>query len=287
MNEIYDVVIIGCGPAGLSASINAKIRNKKLLLLGVELCSPKLHKTPIIYNYPGLPNIKGEDLRQSLIRHVESMGIEITKKKADGVYSLGEEFNILCGNETIRSKTCIIATGISYGNDIDGEKEFLGNGVGYCATCDAPLYKGKNVAIIGYTSEGEEEAEFLSEVCSKVYYIPMYKFSSKLKGNIEIINEIPLKIIGNKHASGILFNNSTLNVDGVFLIKETAPMEQLVPGLELYEKHIKVNRNMETNIPGLYAAGDCAGKPYQLAKAVGEGQIAALSAVSYIDKMKH
>jgi thioredoxin reductase (NADPH) len=178
----------------------------------------------------------------------------------------------------------IVATGINYGKPLKGESEYLGRGVGYCATCDAPLYKGKTVVLVAYTNEGEEEANFLSEVCEKVYYVPLYKGPGHLPDKVEVVKDVPVEIVGDKKASGLVMKNSKLEADGIFIIKETSSPEQLVPGLEMDGPHIKVGRNMMTNIEGIYAAGDCAGKPYQLSKAAGEGQIAALHAVGYIDK---
>jgi len=107
-----------------------------------------------------------------------------------------------------------------------------------------------------------------------------------LADNVEVVYDKPIEITGNERAAHLVLNNSKLNIDGVFIIKDTTPPSQLVPGLEMDGHHIKVNRNMMTNISGLYAAGDCTGKPYQLSKAAGEGQAAALNAVSYVDKMK-
>lgn len=286
MDELYDIAIIGCGPAGLSAAINCKIRNKNILFFGTEVCSEKMHKSPYIFNYLGFSKISGEALRQEFLKHAEDRGVVLTKEKADAVYSMGEEFSISCSDKMYRAKSVIIAAGINYGRAIKGETEFLGKGVGYCATCDAPLYKGKTVALVAYTREGEEEANFLSEVCSKVYYIPLYKTPGPLFEKVEVINDAPLEIAGDNKVTHLTLKNSKLEVAGVFIIKETSPPEQLVPGLEMDGTHIKVDRNMMTNIDGLFAAGDCAGKPYQLLKAAGEGQIAALHAVGYVDK-KH
>jgi len=286
VDELYDIAIVGCGPAGLSAAINCKMRNKNILFLGTDLCSVKLHKSPYIFNYLGFSKIKGEDLRQQFLKHVEDAGITLTKEKADAVYDMGGEFNISCGDKIYGSKSVIVAAGINYDKAIKGESEFLGKGVGYCATCDAPLYKGKTVALVAYTDEGEEEANFLSQVCKKVYYVPLYKDASNLFDKVEIVKDVPDEIIGDKKVTHLALKGSKLEVDGVFIIKETASPEQLVPGLEMDGPHIKVDRNMMTNIEGLYAAGDCAGKPYQLLKAAGEGQIAALHAVGYIDRKR-
>lgn len=282
---MYDIAIIGCGPAGLSAAVNSKIRKKETLLFGVELCSTKLHKSPQIFNYLGFSKIAGEELRKSFLKHAEDAGVHLTKEKPDAVYAMDNEFNIVAGDKVFRSKAVIIAVGINYGQSIPGEAEYLGKGVGYCATCDAPLYQGKTAAVIGYTNDGEEEANFLSEVCRKVYYIPQYEDLGQLHGNVEVLTDKPKEIRGDKFVSQLVLQNSSLEVDGVFMIKETAPLQQLVPGLEMDGQHIKVDRNMMTSIQGLYAAGDCAGKPYGLAKAAGEGQIAALQAVGYLDKL--
>jgi thioredoxin reductase (NADPH) len=285
MEDLYDIAIVGCGPAGLSAAINCRIRNKNTLLFGTEMCSIKLHRSPYIFNYLGFSKIKGEDLRQQFLKHAKDAQVVLTKEKVDAVYSMGSEFNISCGEKIYRSKCAIIAAGISYGKPIKGESEYLGRGVGYCATCDAPLYKNKTVALIAYTSEGEEEAGFLSEICKKVYYVPLYKTLENLSQKVEIVKEVPIEIAGDQKVAHLVLKNTSLEVDGVFIIKETASPEQLAPGLEMDGPHIKVDRNMITNIEGLYAAGDCAGKPYQLSKAAGEGQIAALHAVGYVDRI--
>jgi thioredoxin reductase (NADPH) len=184
------------------------------------------------------------------------------------------------------ARAVIIATGMEFTRPLKGEAEFLGNGVGYCATCDAPLYKNKVVTIVAYNKEGEEEANFVSELASKVYYIPMYKGEYKLNSNIHVVKEIPLEILGGDKVEKLKLNNTELTTDGIFLLKDSVAPDQLVPGLLIEEGHIKVDRNMRTNIEGCYAAGDCAGKPYQYLKSAGEGQVAALSAVSYLDSKK-
>lgn len=285
MDPLYDIAIVGCGPAGISAALNAKIRNKKILFLGTEFCSIKMHKTPFVLNYLGFPKIKGEDLRQKFLKHAEEIGIVLTNEKAESVYPINNEFHVRCGEKTYRSRAVILATGINYGKTVKGEAEYLGKGVSYCATCDAPFYEGKRVALIAYTAEAEAEGNFLSEICEKVYYIPLYKNVGFLNERIQIIRGNPVEIAGEQTVKKLILDTTTLEVSGVFIIKETLPPQQLVPGLEMDGPHIRVNRNMMTNIQGLYAAGDCAGKPYQLSKAVGEGQIAALHAVEYIDKM--
>jgi thioredoxin reductase (NADPH) len=284
--NIIDIAIIGAGPAGLSAAVNAKIRNKSIIIFGGE--AERLKKSPRVDNYLGFIEIKGEELVKHYLKHVEHMGIEINDNKVNNVFPMGGTFGISLKNGDLhRAKTVIIATGISNTKYLKGEQELVGKGVSYCATCDGPLYRGKDVALVGYTpEESEAEVNFLAEICNKVYYIPMYKEEGQVKEQIEIINQKPVAINGQERVANLELDGSTVEVEGIFIIRETTPVDQLLPGLEIAENAIKVNRDLATNIPGAFAAGDCTGKPWQIAKAVGEGQVAALSAVKYLDELK-
>ncbi|WP_099189439.1 NAD(P)/FAD-dependent oxidoreductase [Tepidibacter mesophilus] len=280
----YDVAIVGSGPAGLSAAINAKIRNKNIIVFGNSNLSDKIVKAPKVDNYLGIHGINGENLKDMFKSHIDKMGIEITEERINNVYAMGDYFALMVNEKTYEATTVILATGIEYAKPIKGEENYLGKGVGYCATCDAALYRGKKVVIVGYNSEAEEEANFLMEMASDVYYIPMYKGEYELSDNIEIINDIPIEVKGDMKANKLVFRNSELDVDGIFFIRNSISPKYLVPGLEVEDGHINVDRTMKTNIKGCFAAGDCIGKPYQYIKAAGEGQVAALNAVSYIDK---
>lgn len=283
--EIYDIAIVGCGPAGYSAAINAKIRNKKFVLFGGDVCAEKTLKSPHIENYLGFPGQAGPELRNKFDEHLKSMDIEVTRGKVTAIYPQGDTFSLQVKADIIQAKTVIITTGVSFGKLIDGEAEFLGRGVSYCATCDGPLYKGKNVAVISYTEEEEDETAFLAELCSKVYYVKQYKEMKRtFPNNVEVLDAKPIKISGEMSATKLELEGNTLDVNGIFILRKAVSPGQLVPGLELDENHVTVNRSMETNIPGLYAAGDITGRPYQIAKAVGEGLVAALSAVGKLDK---
>ena len=194
--ERYDIVIIGTGPAGLSAAITAKVRNKKILLIGSKDLSPKVEKAHTIQNYLGLPSVSGEKMAEAFQKHLDDMGIEITEKKINTVYAMGDYFGIQAGTEMFEADSVILATGVTMDKPLPGENEFLGRGVSYCATCDAALYRGKTVAVIGYGPKEEAEADFLAEIVGKVYYIPMYKEPYHLVENVEIVKEKPLEIIG-------------------------------------------------------------------------------------------
>lgn len=286
MSERYDIAIIGSGPAGLSAAINAKIRNKKVIIFGIDELSNKLMKAPKINNYLGYYDISGVELKDKFKKHLESMEIRITYEKVNSIYAMGDYFSIMVNDIMYESTTVIIATGIEYNKPIKGEEHFLGKGVGYCATCDAPLYRGKTVTIVGYNRNAEEEANYVSEIAGDTYYIAMYNETHNLNSNVKLISGKPLEIVGEDKVNKVILNRGEINTDGVFVLKDSIAPGELVPGLQIENEHIKVDRNMSTNIEGCFACGDCTGKPYQYMKAAGEGQVAALNAVAYLDKKK-
>ncbi|GAA0084654.1 NAD(P)/FAD-dependent oxidoreductase [Clostridium sp. MB05] len=285
MSERYDIAIVGSGPAGLSAALNAKIRNKKFIIFGYSNLTNKLVKAPKINNYLGFYGMTGERIKEIFQEHLNAMDIEITEERINSIYAMGEYFALMANDKTYEAKSVIIATGIEYTRPIEGEEKYLGKGVGYCATCDAPLYKGKVVTIIGHNKEAEEEANYVSELAGELYYIPMYKNNYKLKNNIKIIEDKPKEVAGELKVNRLILNNTELETDAVFILKDSISPGQLVPGLKIEDNHIAVDRLMRTNIPGCFAAGDCVGKPYQYIKSAGEGNIAALSAVKYLDSI--
>lgn len=284
--ERYDIAIVGSGPAGLSAALNAKIRNKKFIIFGNKELSHKLSKAPKINNYLGFYGVNGADVKDKFLEHIDKMGIEITEERVNNIYAMGDYFALMVNEKMYEATTVILATGMEYTKPIKGEEELIGKGVGYCATCDAPLYKGKTVTIIGYNKEAEEEANYVSELAGKVYYIPMYKGETSLNENIEVVAKKPLEIVGEAKVSSVKLEDGELETDGVFILKDSISPGQLVPGLEIVDGHIHVDREMKCNISGCFAAGDCVGKPYQYIKSAGEGNIASLSAVKYIDTLK-
>jgi thioredoxin reductase (NADPH) len=180
----------------------------------------------------------------------------------------------------------ILATGVVQGKPLPGEEELLGHGVSYCATCDAPLYRGKRAAVIGYSPKEEAEAAFLAEVCSEVLYFPVYKEETSLPESVRVIREKVTGIENTAEGRVVKTAENGYTVDGVFVLREAVAPGQLVPGLEVDGSHVAVNRKMEASIPGIFACGDIAGAPYQYIKAAGEGNVAALSAVSYLDQLK-
>lgn len=167
--KIHDVAVVGCGPAGLSAAVNAAIRKKDIVILGSEFCSPKLHRAPRIDNYLGLPGVSGEELRQAALKHVAQFGLEVLPARVETIIPLDGHFQLLTRTDIYEAKAVILATGVVEVATLPGEKELLGRGVSYCATCDGPIFSGQPVAVISDLEEGEEEANYLADIASEVY----------------------------------------------------------------------------------------------------------------------
>lgn len=281
----YDIIIVGFGPAGISAGLNASIRRKKVLIIGKK--SKALEKSPSIKNYLGFNDIKGSDLYNNFTNHIKNYPVEILDKKIKAVYAMGEYFSVDLGEKMLTSKACIVAAGVDMGKSIEGEDKFFAKGISYCATCDASLYKGKKVVLLGMNDEAIEEANFINKMASQTIFVNPNKKDVKLDDGIEIINKKPEKFTGKLRAESlILEDGQELVADGFFIIKNSSKPESLVPSVEIEDGHIKVNYDMSTNIKGLFACGDITGRPYQINKAAGQGQIAGLNAASFISKNK-
>ncbi|MCR5481547.1 MAG: NAD(P)/FAD-dependent oxidoreductase [Clostridia bacterium] len=283
----FDIAVIGTGPAGLEAAITAKVRNKNVLLLGSTNLSPKVEKAHTVQNYLGLPQVSGEDMQKAFSRHLESMDIVITQDRINTVYAMGSYFALQGHAGMYEADSVILACGMSAAKPFPGELENLGRGVSYCATCDGALYKGKSALVIGYSAEEEKEADFLAEMADEVIYIPMYSRETSLNEKVRVLSGVNPVSIEKKDKRVILsLKERNIETDGIFILRESVAPSQLVPGLELEKNRVVVDRKQKTNIPGLFACGDITGEPYQYIKAAGEGNVAALSAVSYLAEMK-
>lgn len=283
----YDLAIIGAGPAGLSALLNAKIRNKSVIIFGTD--SPSLENSESIKNYLGFGDVSGKELNDAFKKSLEAYDYEKSDQKVQQVYAMGDYFGLMLkNNDMVEATSVIVATGIELKKDLINEDKFFAKGVSYCATCDAALYKGKKVLVIGYNEESVEEANFTSEIVDQLIFVNMYKDDIKLNDSIEVISgEVPVEFIGEDRASVLKFKSGKeISADGFFIIRDSSKPSRLVPSIETDEEHIIVHDNCRTNIRGLYAAGDVAGRPYQINKSVGQGQVAALDAAKYISLLK-
>ena len=283
----YDIAIIGTGPAGLSAAITATIRNKSVLLLGSKDLSMKVTRAHAIQNYLGLPNIRGEDLGAAFRAHIDQLGVKVTEDRIQAAYNMGEYYALQGVSEIYEAKALILATGMVPGKLLPGEQMLLGRGVSYCATCDAPLYRGKRTAVIGYSEKEEHEAAFLAEVCQEVTYFPMYRDAGKaLPESVRVITDRPTEVTEAEGQRRVVTPAGDFDFDGVFILRDSISPGQLVPGLAIENNHVAVDRTMATNLPGCFACGDVVGLPYQYIKSAGEGNVAALSAAAYLDTKK-
>ena len=271
---MYDIAVIGAGPAGYSAAINARKREKTVIVIGQN--TGWLSRAESIENYPGMPGVSGTQMRSVMADQASTMGAELRGGVVHQVISMGETFALSLGADFVEARKVILATGAKQPKLLEGEERLLGRGVSYCGTCDGMLYRGKHVAVIGEGAEAVPEANFLMGLCASVTYFG--KPDAALDSRIQVREEKVTGITGDMRASGLIAGGEELPFDGVFIFREAMALSSLLPGLEMDGAFIRVDRQMRTSLAGVFAAGDCTGLPLQVAKAVGEGCIAALAA---------
>ncbi|NLV86952.1 MAG: FAD-dependent oxidoreductase, partial [Clostridiales bacterium] len=230
-----------------------------------------LWKAKTLENYPGMPKVSGEKMLEVFRKQIADAQVQVVEGRALSALSMGNAFGVTVGQDYYDCRTIILATGIVQQTSFSGETEFLGRGVSYCATCDGMLYRDKKVAMIGLSEEAKAETEFLRSIGCEVEY-----FDKNSAKKYEIVGEQGVKAL---IADGVRFP-----VSGVFILRNTIAPSSFLAGIETDGGHITVDENMKTSIAGVYAAGDCIGRPYQIARAVGQGNTAALSACEYLDK---
>lgn len=283
---IYDIAIVGGGPAGWAASLNARRRNKQTVVIGKEAISSKLAQAHRVDNYPGLPLISGSDLAVKMREHAENNGALFIKDEIQNIFRDGDRFALFGREQQLQALSVILAVGIGLNSGIKGEDDFVGRGVSYCATCDGMFFKDKPVAVLGYIREAEAEVNFLAQICSAVYYLPLYKNPAPFDTKVTRIDGKPLAITGGERVEALTTSSGQWKVDGIFIERSGRPADQLLDNLKTEDGLIVVDGNQATNIPGVFAAGDCTGKPWQISRATGQGQVAALSAVHYLENLE-
>ena len=280
---MYDAAIIGTGPAGLSAAIVLKLHNKEIIWFGSGQYSDKVGKAEKIANYPGMGLITGTELNARFAAHAAQMELDIIENMVTSVMAADDHFMLLAESEIYTTKTVLLATGAATAKGFPGETALLGRGVSYCATCDGFLVKGKTIAVYCGAKRYEHEVSYLAGLAEKVYLHTQYKDSEIDLPNVECLKKPIKQVMGENRVSGVgLADDTLINVDALFCLRDAIAPATLLPGLEADDTKIITNRKMETNLPGCFAAGDCAGRPYQIAKATGEGNTAAHSIVEYL-----
>ena len=278
----YDIIVLGSGPAGLSAAVTARGRNKSVLVIGNRWQDSPLARAERVDNYLGMPGMTGMEMLEAFQRHAQEMGVEMVTGKVLSIMEW-EGFNLTVGSQLYQGSALILAPGVVRQAKFPGEETYLGRGVSYCATCDGMLYRNKPVAVVGRSKDAPHEAAYLKSIgCQVVYVAP--KRPDQLEEDIPFVQAAKLAVKGEQTVTALEADGADIPVNGVFILREAVAPGDLLPGLTLENGAIQVDRSMTTSVPGVFAAGDATGAPLQVSKAVGGGLIAALSACEYLDR---
>ena len=283
----YDIAVVGGGPAGLSAAINARARGKSVVVVGNDYRESPLYRAERVDNYLGMPGMTGAQMLEAYRRHAESMEVDFRAGRVLNIMQLEGTCYLSIGSEMETAKAVVLATGVVRGKKLPGEVKYLGRGVSYCATCDGMLYRGKPVVVVGMAPDAPEEANFLQGIGCQVTYVSA-RAPEGLVPAIPYVKSGRLEIVGEDGVTALRVGDTELPAQCVFLLRSAMPPTDLLPDLALEENgYITVNRQMGTNLPGIFAAGDCTGLPLQLSKATGEGLVAGQAAAEYVDQLSN
>ncbi len=282
MEHQFDTAIVGGGIAGYTAALTAKHLLLDYLWLG-EGGFGKLRAAEAVRNFPFFSG-SGKELCARLEEQKEAEGIVRTEARIDGIYRTMDGYTLTAGKLTFSARTVILASGVDTKGKAAGEAEFVGRGVSYCAVCDGALYRGKKVVAVLSSPRYEEEARLLAKFVKTLTCICLYEPPMPPEGNVKSVCDAPKRIEGGFRVERLVCEKGSYPADGIFFLKDSTPPQALCGGLTMEGGHVKVTRMMETNLNGLFAAGDVTGRPYQYAKAAGEGCIAAHSVKAYLQK---
>lgn len=294
---IYDVIIIGLGASGVSASIYAKRSGLNVCVINYGIPGGIISTSSIVENYPGFKSISGSDFAFNLFEQFNNLDVPLFNEEVINIID-GDIKEVKTKNNIYKAKKLIICSGRKTRRlDVENEDKFLGRGISYCATCDGNLYKDKTVCVVGGGNSALESALYLSNLCKKVYILVR---KNKFIGNKSLIDEVNekenicikfmtniIRVEGNDIVTGVKTNNGEIKLDGIFINIGYEPSINIVKDLniKLDKNYIVVDEHMETNIKGIYAAGDIIKKDlYQLVTAVSEGAIAATNVYKSIRK---
>ena len=298
MNEIYDVIILGAGIAGMTAAIYARRANKTVLVVEGKVPGGQIVNATDVRNWPGEERISGENLTQKIYHQVNNFGAKVLYEVVESVKKDGDLFEIATDEGAYKGRSVIIATGSRDKElGVPGEKELVGHGVSYCVTCDGELYKGQDVAVVGGGNTAIYDTLYLANLARKVYLVhrrPQFRADAalveqvqKLKNVELLLGQIPERIIGESEVEGLMLKNETLPVKAVFVAVGRTPETEVVQGLvDLDENgYIIAGEDCHTSVLGVFAAGDCRTKQVrQLVTAAGDGAVAAGAAVEYLNQ---
>lgn len=283
---VYDVAIVGGGPAGCSAAVTAANRSFSTVLFDTGDFGLALRKSKLVKNYLGLPDRSGEELMDAFVAHMKAGKTEVVPHKVLNIMPMEGSFYLATPGDVYQARSIVLCPGVAHGNPLAGESAFLGKGVSYCATCDGYLYKGKTIGVITNLPSAWEEVEFLAGLAQQVKVWASYPVPETRPENLQVMAGQPQEILGDEKVTGLRTTAGEETLDGLFILRETDPLEKFLPGLELDGSFIRVDGKLATSVPGVFAAGDAIGYPWQINKAAGEGQKALLSAASWLREKK-
>ena len=296
---MYDSIIIGAGPAGMTAAIYLARANKKVLIIEKETIGGQISSSPLVENYPGYEGISGSVLANNMYNQVDKLGVDIELDEVTDIIP-GELHTVKTLDNEFKARTVIIATGVKYRLlGLENEIELIGNGIHFCVSCDGAFYKGKHVAVVGGGNTGIINALALADMCEKVYLIQdkdkltgekILQDKLKQKVNVEVItNSVVSKIIGDDKLEKIISKNgkkeNEIIVDGMFISIGLMPQSDFLKGIiDLDKFNYAVSFDTKTKIDGIFVAGDIRTKPFrQITTAVNDGTTSALYALEYLD----
>ena len=296
---MYDSIIIGAGPAGMTAAIYLARANKKVLIIEKETIGGQISSSPLVENYPGYEGISGSVLANNMYNQVDKLGVDIELDEVTDIIP-GELHTVKTLDNEFKARTVIIATGVKYRLlGLENEIELIGNGIHFCVSCDGAFYKGKHVAVVGGGNTGIINALALADMCEKVYLIQdkdkltgekILQDKLKQKVNVEVItNSVVSKIIGDDKLEKIIIKNgkkeNEIIVDGMFISIGLMPQSDFLKGIiDLDKFNYAVSFDTKTKIDGIFAAGDIRTKPFrQITTAVNDGTTSSLYALEYLD----
>ncbi|MCH5286441.1 MAG: FAD-dependent oxidoreductase [Christensenellaceae bacterium] len=273
-----DMLIIGSGPAAWSCALTARQRNLSVTVAAAVSETSWLQRAERIDNYPGMPGVSGKELLRVFRQQAIDAGAEVVEALARQIMPAGKGYMTLCGNDIIESRSLVLAMGAARPKLLPGEEALLGQGVSWCGTCDGMFFRGKKVAVLSAWHGGIEEAEFLHGLCSQVDYYTLAKHAMPENPPFALCEGTPQSLEKADGGIDVVTDKGRAHYDGVFIFRPAVSPGTLLPGLAIEGAFIPVDRRMATNLPHVYACGDCTGQPLQIAKAVGEGNVAAISA---------
>lgn len=301
---MYDIIVVGGGPAGLTAALYAARAGKDVLVLEGESTGGQINFSPLVDNYPGLPGMSGIQFSEALTKQAEDQGVHIRNEEVTFMRTQGELVELTTGRARYTALALVLATGVSHRKlGLEGEDDLIGMGVSYCAVCDGAFYTGRPVAVVGGGDTALQEALFLSSRCSRVTVIhrrDLFRGESRLvaqlreRSNVEfLLSHRVEELLSNEEGlTGLKVTDlkngrpKELPADGLFVAVGQEPRNQVFANLVMTDDsgYFLAGENCQTSLPGVFAAGDCRVKGVrQLTTAVGDGAVAGLAASAYVD----